>query len=268
MSGQPRVALSPTHSMLAQIERKHDAIFVNAVANHPDVAPFVRGYLLGKMDFGEAVKDPNTVFLAGEHGVMIFHQHQPGLWECHTMVKPSGRGFWTLKFVRACLFWVFTKTNAIEIMTRVPKGNIPALALVRAIKGVYEFMNRRGWVMDNDLIPAEIYSMHVQNWIRDADGLRERGAWFHARLEKEMARFGSKPEHQSDPEQNRHVGAACEMIFGGQPHKGVVFYNRYAAMNDLTQASLIGVSPVSVDIGIGVLVMRDGDFWLAASMAA
>jgi hypothetical protein len=63
------------------------------------------------------------------------------------------------------------------IMTRVPKGNLGALALVRAIKGVYEFTNPRGWVMDGDPVPAEIYSMQAQNWIRDADGLRPPFSW-------------------------------------------------------------------------------------------
>ena len=36
--------LSPTHEMLGQIERRYDAAFVNRVANHPEVAPFVRAH--------------------------------------------------------------------------------------------------------------------------------------------------------------------------------------------------------------------------------
>ena len=251
------------------VERQFDAHFVNRVANHPEVAPFVRGYLLGKMNFAEAVADQNNVFLVGEHGAMIFHRHQPGLYECHTMTLPQGRGHWTLRFVQSCLFWIFTHTEAVEIMTRVPKGNLPALALVRAIKGVYEFTNRRGWVMDNDPVPAEIYSMHVQNWIRDADGLRERGEWFHAKLKQELSKFGQVADQLApDPQQDRHVGAACEMIFGGQPHKGVVFFNRFAAMNDLQPATLVSVNPTSVDIGLGVVIMRENDFWLASMSAA
>ncbi len=156
-----------------------------------------------------------------------------------------------------------------EIMTRVPKGNIPALALVRSINGVYEFTNRHGWVMDNDPVPAEIYSMHAQNWIRDADGLRERGEWFHAKIENELARF--RPAEKvvpSDPMRDRHIGAACEMIFGGQPHKGIIFFNRFAAMNDVPCATLISLNPVSIDIGFGVLIMRDDDFWMASCEAA
>ncbi len=261
--------ISATHEMLAKIERRFDAIFINRIANHPEVAPFVRGYLLGKMDFAEAVTDRNNMFLTSEHGAMIFNCLQPGLFEAHTMVLPQGRGLWTLRFVRACLFWMFTRTNAMEIMTRVPKGNVPAMALVRSIKGVYEFTNRRGWVMDNDPVPADIYSMHAQSWIRDAEGLRERGEWFHAKLTMELSRLGSVASAgQSVAMRDRHIGAACEMVFGGQPHKGIIFYNRFAAMNDLHPASLIGINPISIDLGFGVIVMRDNDFWLASCEAA
>ena len=156
-----------------------------------------------------------------------------------------------------------------EIMTRVPKGNLGALALVRAIKGVYEFTNPRGWVMDGDPVPAEIYSMQVQNWIRDADGLRERGEWFHVKLQQELARFGkAEATYPPDSARDRQIGAACEMIMGGQPHKGVIFYNKFATLNDLPLASLIGLNPISIDVGFGVLIMRENDFWMASYATA
>ena len=263
-----KVPLSPVHAMLATVERRFDAEFVNRVANHPDVDRWVRGYLIGKLDFSAAAADPRNVFLTGEHGAMIFQRHQPGLYEAHTMVLPEGRGRWTLRFVRACLFWMFTRTDAMEIMTRVPRGNLASLALVRAIHGVYEFTNRRGWVIDGDPVPAEIYSMHVQSWIRDADGLRERGRWFHAKIETELARFGKAEINPPDDARDRNVGAVVEMIFGGQPHKGLIFYNRFAALNDLAPATLIGMKPLSIDAGFGTIIVRDNDFWLASCAAA
>lgn len=249
--------------MPAAIERRFDAAFINRVANDPSVDRWVRGYLTGEIDFSEAVADQRNILLVGEHGGMLFHAHQPGLFECHTLVLPSGRGRWTLGLVEACLHWVFTRTDAIEVMTRVPKGNVRARALVQAIHGVYEFTNKTGWVMDLDTVPADIFSMHVQAWIRDAPGLPERGAWFHAKLEKELARFG-KGFQRWDASGDRHIGAAIEMILGGQPHKGVIFFNRFAALGGYAPASVISTDPVSIDIQTGILIASADDFWLAS----
>ena len=57
--------------MLGQIERRFDATFLNRVANHPEVAPTVRGWLLGKLDLTEAATDRRNVVLTGEHGVGV-----------------------------------------------------------------------------------------------------------------------------------------------------------------------------------------------------
>lgn len=222
-------ALSPTHEMIGKIERSFDAHFLNRVANHPKVQRWIKGYEKVPLDLTAAVDDRNNIQLVGEHGVMVFHFLQPGLYECHTLVMPEGRGEWTLRFVNACLFIMFTQTDCMEIMTKVPKGNVRALALVKAIHGVYDFTSPQGWVMDNDPVPADIYTMHAQDWVRFADGLPERGAWFHSRLQEEFARFGkTEPVHPHDDWHDRHVGAAAEMILGGVPGKGLVFYNRFA----------------------------------------
>lgn len=259
------MTLSATHRMLAHIERQQDAHFVNRIANDSSVDRHIRGYIQGRIDLTELMAKPGTIVLAGEHGAMVFHPHQPGFYECHTAVLPPGRGRWTLDFVRACLFWIFSRTDAIEIVTKVPKGNLPARALVKAIGGVYEFTNPQGWVMDLDPVPADIYSMHVQSWIRDAEGLRERGGWFHAKLESEYARFGkTEKPHPDDPTHDRFVGAACEMILGGQPQKGVIFYNRWAVMAGYEPIQIVGFTPLTIDIRDAMLVVRADDFWMVS----
>lgn len=260
----PAPPLSPWHDFLGSIERQKGAAFINRVVNDPGVDPWVRGYLLGRMDYSAMLDDPDKIFLGGQHGVMAFHRRMPGLFECHIAVLPAGRGAWTLDFVGGCLHWLFSRTDAMEVMARIPKGNLRVRALARRLRWVYEFTNPRGWVMALDEVPADIFSMHVQGWIRNARGLRERGAWFHEKLDEELARFGAKSEKPwINPSSYRHVGAALEMIMAGQPHKGVILLNRWGLLSDFAPAAVVSTDPISIDLGVGTAIFRPDSFWLA-----
>jgi hypothetical protein len=263
------VSLSSLHAMLGRIERETDAHRFNRIANDPAVDRFVRGYIQGRMDFTPAVANPNNVLLMGEHGGVLFHQFDPTLYEAHTIVLPEGRGAWTVAMVNAALHWMFTRTHAMEIFTKVPRGNKGALGLVRAIHGDRLFTRKDGWVMDLDPIPADIYGLHVTDWLQHGPGLAERGAWFHRRLEAEYARHGRiERPHDDDSVHDRYVGAAVEMIFGGQPHKGVLLYNRWAVMAGYTPVQIVGGSPLTIDIRDAILIVRDNDFWVATCQQA
>lgn len=257
--------LSPLHKALAGITRATDSHFLNRLANDPDIYEKIRGFEPGRLDFSDAISDRRIFVLTGDHGAMMFHPHMPGLYECHTLVARAGRGAWTVSFVRACLHWMFTRTDAVEIMTRVPRGNLAALALVRVIDGVYEFTNRKGWVLDGDPVPAAIYSLTVQRWMKTAPGLEERGHWFHGKLEAEYKRLGRvDPNHEDDPIHDRFVGAACEMMFGGQPYKAAILYNRAAIIGGYHPLVIVGDNPITADIRDAILVMNGEDFWVAA----
>lgn len=255
--------LSQLHADMSMIERQFDGHDINRVVNAPSVYPWVKGYAVGRLDMSAAVASKANVLLMGDHGGVIFVQHQQGYYEAHTQVLPAGRGRWTLRMVRAALHWMFTRTDAIEIVTRVPKGNDAALGLVRAIHGVYEFTNPRGWVYENDPVPAAVYALRLHDWVRRAPGLIERGAWFHARLEAELTKLGKTEDvHADDVTHDRYVGAACEMMMGGQPHKAAVFYNRWAVMADYAPIQLMSTSPLTVNIRSAIICVRPDDFWV------
>jgi hypothetical protein len=251
-----------------KIELQTEPHLLNRMANHPDIEPTFRADAVGRLDFSGIIHSPRVRVLMGEHGGMIFQEHMDGFWECHTMVRKEGRGRWTIAMVRECLKWIFSRTQAVEIVTRVPRGNLGALALVRAIGGVYEFTNRNGWMIDGEKIPADIYSMHISQWIREAPGLIERGQWFHKRLESEYARLGvhEKP-HPDDVSHDRQVGAAVEMILGGQPMKGLIFYNRWAVVAGYMPVTLLGLNPITIDIHDSIIVVRENDFGVLSCRA-
>jgi hypothetical protein len=247
------------------IERTVSPERINAIANHPDIRAWVNPTPDRDLDLTPAVADSANIALAGAHGVMLFAHLQRGIYEAHTMVLSEGRGAWTLEFAQGCLKWMFCRTPAMELMTRCPKGNIAARALARAIHGVYQFTNPTGWTSDGQPIPADIHALTVQDWIRTAPGLNDRGTWFHERLAAEFALRGRKePQHPDDNIHDRYVGAAVEMLLGGQLDKAVIFYNRFAAMAGYVPMSIMCRDPVTLDIGNAVVVKAKGkdDFFV------
>lgn len=255
------------------VEQHRDAEFINSVVNDPSVLPWVQGNLEGPLDVAPLLRIPGNVLLCDEYGGVLFIEHQPGFYEAHTQVLPAGRGKWAVQMVREALQWMFTKTSAVDIQTKCPQGNIGALALAKRIGGRELFIAERGWTYEGKIIPAAIYGLSIQDWLSSAPGLEERGKWFHDRLESEYARHGvgDPTPHPDDLVHDRYVGAAVEMIAGGQPHKAAVFYNRWAVMAGYAPISIIKASPptVTVDIDDAILIVRpDGDFWVASCRRA
>lgn len=245
------------------IQRHHDAAHINAILNHPEVYPYVKGDIEGPLDLSAIMESEDVFVLMGEHGGQMYQRLQAGVFEAHSQFTPQGRGDWALEATRQSLHWLFTRTEAVEILTRCPQGNLAAKALARAIGGQFQWTNTTGWIMDGKPVPAEIWSLTIQDWMRTAPRLVERGQWFHERLEAEMARHGAQEAaHAPDRAHDRYVGAAVEMFFGGQPRKGAVMYNRFAALGGYLPIEIVETEPLAVDIGTAVLVMREDDFFI------
>ena len=257
--------ISSLHAMLETLEIQTDAARLNEICNHPEVFPWIKGPTDEPVDLTEVVTGGDTVTLLGRHGGILFHCLLPEMWEAHTQVVPEGRGPWALECVQACLAWLYTRTDAMEVVTRCPKGNVAALALAKAAGLSKEFTNPTGWTKDGQPVPADIYALRVQDWIRKAPGLVERGRWFHDRLAGELAKHGAEDlVHPDDEVHDRYVGAAAEMILGGQPVKGCILYNRWATMAGYAPIYVASLDPVAINIGTALLVVKDGDFGVAA----
>jgi len=263
--------LSDLHQMLAKIGRERHAARINKVVNDPSVFDWVRGNHKGPLDLTPVVANPSNILLMGQHGGILFVQLQHGLYEAHTQVLPEGRGKWAFEMVQAAIHWMFTRSDAFEIMTRCPRGNLGARALAKAIGGKFEFTNPRGWVKDGETISADIFSINIQEWMRRAPGLEERGEWFHHLLEDQYRRLGYKePLHPEDRIHDRYVGAACEMILNKQASKAAILYNRWAKMADYATIEIMCVeNPTAVNIRDAILMVReDGTFYVASITAS
>lgn len=247
------------------IDRQFTARLLNKVVNDPSVYDWVRGTFEGPMDLTPIVANHNNVLLMGEHGGILFMQHQQGLYEAHAQVVTAGRGKWATEMTQEALHWMFTRTDAVEIVTRVPRGNIGALALTKRMGFVLEFTRNKGWTKAGQPIPADVYSLKVQDWMRDAPGLKQRGDWFHTKLEAEYERIGANHGiHPDDDTHDQFVGATIDMIFGGQPQKATVFYNRWAVMAGYQPIRIMTLAPLTLDIQESLIAVRNDDFWVMA----
>lgn len=250
---------------MTEIRREHDAAWVNHICNHPDVRPWLGGYLDQKLELGPTVENPRNVVLSAEKGAMIFMALQPGLYEAHTQILPDGRGRWTLEFVLDALRYMFTATDAIEIVTRVPYGNLRAASALRAlgrvIPVVHEFDREYGWVENGIRKPASFHSIRIQDWIRAAPELIEAGEEFHRIIEDGFARAGRKRlAHPEDANHDRHAGCAFLMAKNGQPLKATIFYNRWALQTGYMPIHVSGVDPITINIGEAEISARGETF--------
>ncbi len=240
------------------MHRATDAVFLNRVVNDPEVHSHL--YSNEPLDMSSLVADRRNLVLNGEHGSMIFSENAPGVAEIHTQVLPDGRGPWALEFARQCVDYLFTRTGVNEVFTRVPEGNVAAAALARACGAKTEHRTRQR--MPNGEEPmVEIYSGRIQDWIRIAGGLVERGGLFHEKLHQKCRAAGIKVDHHpQDDWHDRHVGAAAGMILGGQVIKGVVVFNRWATMAMAPPIRVISTDPVIINITDCLLEVSGDDF--------
>lgn len=240
------------------IERTTDASFLNEVVNHPTVRPFMHAPD-GELDLTPMVTNPANLTLVGEHGGMIFVQHVSGTFEIHTQVLPSGRGAWALEMAHAAVDWLFCRTGAVEVFTRVPEGNVGAMALARACGAKPE--QKVTQILSGVETVVEIYGGRIQDWLKIAPGLVERGKRFHEMLKERAEAAGVKIDHHpEDAWHDRHVGAAAGMILGGQAYKGCFFFNRWAAMAIAPPVKLLSLDPVVIDITDCRIAVTGDDF--------
>ncbi len=246
------------------IRRHTTAHSLNVVVNDPSVYEHVRGVATGRLDLTPVVNNTDNVLLMGEYGGVLFLKHQPGVYEAHTQILPEGRGQWALDTVNECLDWLFTRTDAVDVVTRIPKGNHAARGLALAIHGKPEFRIEQGWVKDNQIVYADIYSLQIQTWMANTPNLEAEGILFHYKLEQEYERLGKEHEpHPVDPVHDRYVGAAVMMARNGQARKGVVFYNRWAGISGYAPVQVVSDDPVILDIQESLIqVTDDGGFFV------
>lgn len=236
--------MSTTKAPRVAIERHFDAEALNRTVNDPSVYPWVRGGATGRLDLGVVATNPANLLLVGEHGSMLFTPMAPGLWELHTQVVRAGRGAWAVGLATACLEWLFTRTDAVEVLTRVPKGNVAALAGARILGMQHAWTAERGWVLRDVPVPAGIWSLPVQAWLAGP---------FAEALDSDAQRFVDVASAGSDrdtlADAIRPLGFLLACVRGRQVAKGCVMLNRWAAIAGFAPAFVADAEPLVLNVG-------------------
>jgi hypothetical protein len=247
--------------MEVRVERHLKADVLNAIANDPDVRPWIAP---GRepLDLSFQVENRNNILLVGEHGCCMFLRMLPGVYEVHTQVRKEGRGEWTNALAAECVRQMFLRTDAYEIMTRVPKGHLGAKTAAVTVGMRYDFTREKECRFRDTLTDVHIYSFRLQDWLPMAPAsVSDTGRRFHDRLHEEAERLGVKdPSHADDENHNLFVGAAVEMVQAGYPVKAALTYNRWAIASRHEPIALISVNPTVAKIDHGLYVtFADGD---------
>ncbi len=238
------------------LTRARDAAFANVVLNHQVIYPWLCGSKTEPLDVSDVCADPQHVVLTGEHGVAIFVKLDIGLYEMHTAVLPEGRGRWALEAGREALEYMFCRTDAVEILTKCPHGNLAAKAGARMLGMTHDFTTRPLWRYGKRVVPIDVYALRIQEWIGRADRMIVEGHSVHRLLLEN----GVEVDHGDDADHERYVGATWMMLRNGQIAKGVHFYYRWAVMAGYRPITVIGENPVRLNIGKAI-ARFDGDAW-------
>lgn len=235
---------------------------INAIVNDPSIYPLVRGTHEGPLDLTGLAADPRHVALTGQHGMALFLNCQPGLYEMHIAALPMGRGSWAVEMAHSAVHWLFAHTDAVEVWMRAPQADAMARPLAQALGATFEGVNRSGWIAQGVPAPCDIFSLKIQDWIRFAPGLIEAGRSFCESVNAEWARAERPFALDFTLDALRHLGAAVEMLRGAQPFKGAIFYARYAAMMNFLPIEIASVDPVIISLNGDFFEMHGKHFFL------
>lgn len=221
--------------------RTTDATDINRIFNHPAVRPFAVENDDQDVDLSAVVANPVNVSLVGEHGAIVFLKYCEGIYEVHADALPEGRGAWMKEFTTHAIAYVFFATDAVEMITQVPEGNIASKALVTMMGGRPQF-ERPACRFRGKMVPATIYALSIQDWSRrsEADGAPA------------LRQMGIEPANE---DHGRIAGIVFEMLSVGNIRKAVVFYNRWALST--RQQPIALVSEREIRIGRGLLTSGD-----------
>lgn len=230
--------------------RFFDASEINRVCNHEKVRPFLGGDLDTPLDLTGILENTSNIGLTCDGFYAVYVQMVPGHYEIHTMVDPLSPPTDTVAAACATLQYMFTTTNCVEVVTRVPDSNRRARKLAEAAGMVKEFRVSRGWQVSGTVEECDILTLPLTAWIAKAPGLEAWGEEFHRQVDEACSRAKvERAEHPDDDNHDRYAGAAFLMTKGGQVAKATFAYNRWAAVAGYKPIACINVKPLIVHIG-------------------
>lgn len=243
------------------VRRGFDASEINPILNDPSVFKYAAAEGFEALDATALVADQRNILLMAEGGGILCLWSEPGIYEVHTnFLKPdrerqSQAGPHIRNVCLAAYRWMFTRTDCMTLLTRIPAHNRAAVVFSPLVGWVPEFERKAVWpTVDGELVDMKFCALRYDDWVRKTPDLMRVGRAFHDRLSREFERHGHVEEQHADEDcHDLHVGACAEMILGGQIEKAIILYNRWARFAGFGMMSLVQRNPTVIDIGNALL---------------
>lgn len=248
---------------MIELVRSFDAADINPILNDPEILPSITVPGIDHLDAAPLLADPRNVLLMAEGGGVLFCQLEPGVYEVHTNFQKAFRGRHAVRASLEAYRWMFTHTDCMVLHTRVPAFNKAAARFCKIVGATKEFERKAAWPTNDGLVDLLFWSLRYDDWVRQTPALKSSGQEFHRKLDEERLSRGVDPALLAHPDEDCHdihVGACVEMIYAGQPDKGIVLYNRWARFSGYGQIALISHAPVLIDIGDALVQVGDHSF--------
>lgn len=227
------------------ITRTRDAAFLNGVANHPGVRPHLGGE--GKIDLAPLIEDEANFALVTDKGGFLYVHLGGFVYEVHSMFLPDAGS--AIEAARGGLDYMFTRTECLEVMTKVPAPNLAALGLVRACGFDRRYVRRGAWSDGQDF---SVYGLTLDRWTQGSTTALAEGRAFHDLIEAALG-------HENHPDDEAHdhaAGAAALMFKAGKSTKAAWSYNKWALVAGYELICPLGDD--RMDIGNAIVGLRDG----------
>lgn len=242
------------------MRRSLDPAEINAIFNDPEVFRWIKLPGLEKIDATDLVFELRNYFLIANGGCLAFIYQEPGVYEVHNNFLKEFRGRNALRESMAAIYWMFTHTDCMTLLTKVPEFNKGAEVMSRAVGGTKDFERKNTWPTDDGSVDVSYWSLKYEEWVKRTPSLMGVGREFHDSLEVQLARHGVTENHPDEDCHDLYVGACVETIRGGQPDKAVALYNRWAKFAGYETISLVSRDPIIIDISSAILLLEDKTF--------
>lgn len=234
------------------IRRTMDAVFLNDLANDPCVRPWLGGE--GELDLAPMITDLRNVAIRTDHGAWVFHNLGAGTYEVHTMFRPAGRGKALLAAAKDALTYLFSTTDAVDIVTKCPDDNEPARLASAQIGFKERFRRDNAW---SDGVGISYRGLSIVDWAFGSSDCLTAGRDFHDKIAAAKVAAGTEDTiHAADEAHDRMAGAASLLVLAGNTEKGVSFYNHWAIFAGY--AAVEAISRTIIDIRDAVVEVRAG----------
>jgi hypothetical protein len=245
--------------VLPVITRTYDASALNLIANHPDVRPYL-GHPESPepLDLTPLVANPANITLEADGGGWLLQALLPGVYELHTLFLAEARGKSYFRQAKEALRYVFTATDALEILTKCPDDN-PGAHMAASLVGFREREHREAvWNVGTAAeCGVSFQALTIDDWLRRDPVIIQVTEDFWKSL------CAAYPEPYLSPPlpdlaHARLMGAALMMIRAGQASKAVGIFNRTAIFLGLR--GIVALRDDVFDIGGALVLVKPEGF--------